>query len=607
MDDKKNKKDEKKKEPIGKIIKNNFIMVKKIFRHSPMLVVLMVANGVVGGICNSIGVIFTAQVFEALGRGAEFSEFIPIFILGASGIIGSWLYSRLNYLYFRPWMQNKLHYGMHEEIFNKSMEADLSCFDDPEFYNDFVWAMDESDGRATQVLEKISYFITYIISLVTTFTLIFTVSPIIVVISFVRSIVMFFFQKYSNKLHLAHNTETKPYVRKENYINRVFHLGEYAKELRTSRLSENLINDYEESADTRLKINLRYNKKYNLTSMVYYLSDFLPSAISISIVTIGLYNGSIDLAGFSIVMNYMWRIMYMFQNFSYHLNEFENNSLYIDKYMKFMTFTPKVVSGNKSVPPFESLELKNVSFKYKDDDNSPLVLKNVSLSIKKGQKIALVGYNGAGKTTLIKLFMRFYDPVEGEILYNGVNIKEYNLKEYRSKIGAVFQDFKLFSATIAENVLGRPVQSDKDRERVLDALRHASFGNKIDNLNKGIDTMLTREFDDEGQELSGGESQKVAIARVFAGDFDLVIMDEPSSALDPIAEYNLNHSVADHLKERTVIFISHRLSTTRMTDTIYMFDSGTVAECGSHEELLSLGGKYFEMFEVQAKTYKLSE
>lgn len=607
MADKNNKKDEKKKEPLKKIIKNNFHMVKKIFRHSPMLVVLMIMNGVVGGVCSSIGVIFTAQVFEALGRGAEFSEFIPIFILGSSGIIGSWLYSRLNYLYFRPWMQNKLHYGMHEEIFNKSMEADLSCFDDPEFYNDFVWAMDESDGRATQVLEKISYFISHIISLVTTFSLIFTVSPIIVAISLVRSIVMFFFQKYSNKLHVAHNTETKPYIRKENYINRVFHLGEYAKELRTSRLSENLIKDYEDSADTRLKINLRYNKKYNLTSMVYYLSDFLPSAISIAIVTIGLYNSSIDLAGFAIVMNYMWRIMYMFQNFSYHLNEFEKNSLYIDKYVKFMTFTPKVVSGDKKVPDFESLELKNVTFKYKDEKNSQIVLKNVNMSIRKGQKIALVGYNGAGKTTLIKLFMRFYDPVEGEILYNGVNIKEYDLKGYRQRIGAVFQDFKLFSATIAENVLGRPVECDEDREKVLNALKHASFGKKIDDLSKGIDTMLTREFDDEGQDLSGGEGQKVAIARVFAGEYDLVIMDEPSSALDPIAEYNLNHSVKEHLKDSTVIFISHRLSTTRMTDIIYMLDSGEVVETGSHQELLALGGKYAEMFEVQAKTYAMTE
>lgn len=597
--------DKKKKEPIGNIIKNNFYMVKKIFQHSPMLVVLMLGQGIINGIRNSIGVVFTALVFDALGRGADFSEFIPIFLLEASAIIGAWLYGRINFLYLRPWMQNKLHYAMHNEIFKKSMEADLSCFDDPEFYNDFVWAMDESDTRAVNVLERFSQFINYIITLVTTFTIVFSVSIVIVIISLVRSVVVFFFQKYSNKLNLSYSTEIKPLNRKESYINRVFHLGEYAKELRTSRLSENLLKDYESTADKTLATNLRYNKKFFLVSSFYALSDFLPSAISISIVTVGLYNGTVDVAGFAIVMAYMWRVMSIFQQFGFQINAFEKNSLYIDKYIKFMSFKPKVISGDKKVPEFESLELKNVSFKYKDKDDCPFVLKNINLKIKKGQKIALVGYNGAGKTTLIKLFMRFYDPCEGEILYNGINIKEYDLKEFRGKIGAVFQDFKLFSATIAENVLGRPIKNDEDKKTVLKALSNSSFDDKLCSLPNGIDTMITREFDDEGQELSGGESQKVAIARVFAGNHDLVIMDEPSSALDPIAEYNLNHSVSENLKDKTVIFISHRLSTTRMTDMIYMFDKGEIVEKGCHNELIEFKGKYAEMFEIQAKTYKI--
>jgi len=596
--------DKKKKESIGIVVKNNFYMVKKIFKHSPMLVVLMLGHGIINGIRNSIGVLFTALVFDALGRGAPFSEFIPIFLLETSAIIISWLYGRINYLYLRPWMQNKLHYAMHNEIFEKSMEADLSCFDDPEFYNDFVWAMDESDTRAVNVLERVSQFINYIITLVTTFTIVFSVSVTVVIVALVRSIVVFFVQKYNNKLLLSYNTEIKPLNRKENYINRIFHLSEYAKELRTSRLSENLLNEYEKNADKTLATNLKYNRKHFLISSFYALTDFLPTAISISIVTVGLYNGTVDVAGFAIVMGYMWRVMSIFQQFGYQMNAFEQNSLYINKYMKFMTFKPKVTSGERKVPEFERLELRNVSFKYKDTDDSPLVLKNVSISIKKGQKIALVGYNGAGKTTLIKLFMRFYDPTEGEILYNGINIREFDLKEYRGKIGAVFQDFKLFSATIAENVLGRPVKNEEDREAVLKALYHASFTDKLKSFKNGIDTMITREFDDGGQDLSGGESQKIAIARTFAGNYELIIMDEPSSALDPIAEYNLNHSIAEHLADKTVIFISHRLSTTRMTDMIYMFDNGRIIEYGNHKELMGRNGKYAEMFELQAKTYK---
>ncbi len=599
--------EKKKKQPFSNIVKNNAYMIKKVFVYSPMLVLLLVFHGIIGGLYSSCNVFFTAMVYEALEKGAEFSEFIPIFIFGASSLIVYWLESRLNFLYFRPWMQNKLHYGMHAEIFNKSLDADLSCFDDPEFYNDFVWAMDESDKRAMQVLESMSSFINTIIFTATAFTVLFMVSPIVVIINFVGSAIQFFLEKALRKINLQSSVERKPYERKESYINRVFHLSEYAKEIRTSRLSEILVDDYDESAEERLKISLKYNKKKVPLSIAENLLWNLPYAATIVVITLGLFNGTVAFAGFMITLNNTWRVRSIFRGVSNLYSAFSNHSLYIDKYVKFMSYNPKIVSGGKKVPDFQSLELRNVSFKYKDSEDSPTILKNVSLSIKKGQKIALVGYNGAGKTTLIKLFMRFYDPTEGEILYNGVNIKEYDIREYRSRIAAVFQDFKLFSATIAENVLGRPAENEKDREDVLKALRHSSFIDKLQDMPNGIDTMVTREFDDEGRDFSGGESQKIAIARVFVKNYDIVVMDEPSSALDPIAEYNLNHSVAEHLKDSTVIFISHRLATTRMTDTIYMLENGTVIEKGSHDSLIALGGKYAEMFNLQAKAYRAKE
>jgi ATP-binding cassette subfamily B protein len=226
------------------------------------------------------------------------------------------------------------------------------------------------------------------------------------------------------------------------------------------------------------------------------------------------------------------------------------------------------------------------------------------MSLKKGEKIAIVGYNGAGKTTLIKLLMRLYDPSDGQVLMNGKDIREYNLEEYKSRIGTVFQDYKMFSATIAENVVNGEYDPENDRETVIKALDAAGFGEKLSELENGIDTMLTREFDEKGTNLSGGEQQKVAIARVFAKPFELIIMDEPSSALDPIAEYNLNQAILQYAADKTVIFISHRLSTTRMADRIYMFDSGVLSEYGSHEELMELNGKYAEMFNLQAENYR---
>lgn len=231
-------------------------------------------------------------------------------------------------------------------------------------------------------------------------------------------------------------------------------------------------------------------------------------------------------------------------------------------------------------------------------------LKNVSLSLKKGEKIAIVGYNGAGKTTLIKLLMRLYDPTSGKILLNGQDLKDYDLSAWQDRIGVVFQDFKIFAASLAENVVNGRYEEVVDKERVMTALDAAGFSQKLSELPRELDTPLTREFDDNGVELSGGESQKVAIARVFARPYELIVMDEPSSALDPVAEYDLNQAILRYAAHKTVIFISHRLSTTRMADRIYMFDRGSLIESGNHDELMAQNGKYAEMFRMQAEKYQ---
>ena len=238
------------------------------------------------------------------------------------------------------------------------------------------------------------------------------------------------------------------------------------------------------------------------------------------------------------------------------------------------------------------------------------VLHDVSLTLRRGEKLAIVGYNGAGKTTLIKLVMRLYDPTSGRILYNGQDIREFDLADYRAHIGAVFQDYCLFAATVAENVMGGRYDASPESEAaVRKALDSASFTERLATLEKGLDTPLTRELDENGVNLSGGEAQKIAIARVFVRPYELIIMDEPSSALDPVAEYELNHSIlnAADRQDRTVIFISHRLSTTRFADRILLFADGCLRESGSHDRLMELNGLYAEMFRMQAEKYRRGE
>lgn len=250
---------------------------------------------------------------------------------------------------------------------------------------------------------------------------------------------------------------------------------------------------------------------------------------------------------------------------------------------------------------FESLEFRNVSFSY--DGSEKYALKNISFKITKNQTVALVGHNGAGKSTLVKLILRFYDTTQGEILYNGINIKEYTLSSLRSRFSAVYQDYKVFALDIFENILCKEITDKNEEEKVISAEKASGIYEKVCMLPDREKTVLTREFDEKGIGLSGGEQQKIAIARIFYKDCPYIILDEPSANLDPVAEYELNLAISRYCHDKTVIFISHRLSTTRHTDKIFMMENGNITESGTHDELMQLNGKYAEIFNLQAGKY----
>ena len=409
-----------------------------------------------------------------------------------------------------------------------------------------------------------------------------------------------------NKLRFGLDKELKPLQRKQDYINRVFYLKDYAKEIRISDVKEKLYKDFSNGNVEILDTIQKRTKKIAVF-------DFISGFVANDLIFDGLY--TIYLAFLAFVKKTLsYGSMYALSRASYSIKssiirltriipEMHQNSLYIDKILKFMDMKPSV--GDKpdalDTPELSAdFEIKNLSFAYNDD---ALILKNISMKIKQGEKIAIVGYNGAGKSTLIKLIMRLYDATDGEILYGGVNIKDYKTGQYRNLFGAVFQDYQLFAATVADNVAMDTTQ-DSDKELIRSKLGMSGFTPKLLGFKNGVNTILTREFDDEGVDLSGGESQKVAIARMLYKNSQVIIMDEPSSALDPVAEYQVNKTIMEAATGKTIFLISHRLSTTMNADRIYMLENGEIIESGSHADLMDLNGKYAEMFISQAEKYK---
>ena len=250
------------------------------------------------------------------------------------------------------------------------------------------------------------------------------------------------------------------------------------------------------------------------------------------------------------------------------------------------------------------IEFKDVSYKYLKAEK--YALRHLNLKINAGERLAVVGLNGAGKTTMIKLLLRLYDPTEGVITLNGVDIKKYDREEYYKLFAPVFQDVETFAFPIAENV-SMKTGADTDKDRVVKALDEAGLKEKIEGLKKGIDTYITNIVEDDGIDLSGGEKQKLALARALYKDADVVVLDEPTSALDAIAEQQLYERFDRMIGKKSAVYISHRLASTRFCDNIAMFKDGEMIEYGSFDELMSKNGEYANMFNIQAKYYNEDE
>ena len=585
---------EKTKQSVKEVFSNNFFLLKLMFTASPAYVLFMALDAV----RNQVSIFFEhtvgiGYVLEAAEFGYPFKRVAAVILLLAGVITLGMVFTVIAGDYISEKERPKVREKIKMMLYEKAKELDLACYDNPEFYNEQVLAISEVDRQIDRGIQFVQNTISGITIFITTGIYFMAKDKVSIVFALVSFILGFVFNQMYNRMNYLVPVEGNPFTRKRDYVKRIFYLNDYAKEIRLNPdVSNILFEHFEEANEEVYRIEKKYVSNAMFSDVIYILYLVYQAAVL----------GTLPFSTVAILYNSFGRLKRGMSVFTDTYPFASETSLYVSKIRKFLEYQPVIVSEEGLLPSKDAkeIELRQVSFSY--GDKTEMLLKDMDLHIKPGEKIALVGYNGAGKTTFVKLLMRLYDVKTGEILADGKNIRQYDVRKYRDTIGTVFQDFQIFAGNVKENII-LDAERDYDEEAMKAALASSGLLDRVNRLPNGLDTELTTEFAKEGVNLSGGESQKLAIARVFYKNAGLMILDEPSSALDPIAEYQLNHAMLEATKDKTVIFISHRLSTTRLADRIIMLEEGRIVEQGSHEELLSRNGKYAQMWKVQAGAY----
>lgn len=588
------------------IISNHLLMAKYFFKFAPEYFVMSFVFCVYVSFIDMLSGTYSIKyIFNGLSEGKTFKQILLFLGFVSLAMIIRHILGAITaeYLSATGWVKVKA--GIRRLIFKQAQNMDLVYYETPKFYTDFVWAASQADEKLGEMFHSWNVFVARLGDIFFFGGFMLVTDKILILFALVLLVVRLVFNTLIVKRRYKMHVEAKPHERERDYLTRVFYLADYAKEIRLSDMHKML---FKRLKDTMARI-WRINDEAGKTISVYWViselstGGILDFCIYLYLCFKTIVTKTLKFGDLAALTGAVWNFAYRAGEFINVLTDMSEQSLYVDNFREFLAYEPKIEHQKGIDAPKQPtvISMKNVSFKYEGADSYSL--KNINLDIKPYEKLAIVGYNGAGKSTLVKLLMRLYDVTEGEITVDGKNIKEYATDSYRAGFGSVFQDYKVFAGTIAENV-EMNFADDGRRSEIENALIKSGFSDKLKKLEKGIDTPLTREFSEGGVNLSGGEEQKIAIARIFAKNCSCVILDEPSSALDPISEYKLNQTMMTLSEHKTVIFISHRLSTTCMADRIIMLENGEIIEEGTHHDLMQQNGKYAEMFLKQAEKYK---
>ncbi len=570
-----------------------------------VMLFMAVFNGVMPVVQAKISAELLNKLTDAYVGKVAFEAVLGLLIINFSFIFANRLVTQVNSILTRIYGELVVNH-IKVKIMHKAKEIDLRSYDDPEFYSKMENANREAGHRPIQILESTFSIVSSVISMVSFIVILWAVSPaaplIIFVISIPSAIINFTYRK-KNVNYMRFRSKDR---RQMAYYSGIITNKDLVKEVRMYGLSDLFIGRYNEVFDHYFKGLRKLFIGEGVWHIVLTTVRCIVNCGLFLYIAKGVCDGVTPVGDYSLYTGALNSIANGIAGVISTTASIYEGTLFIDNMIAFMK-EKKTVIPLLDVPrkpkrhEGHTIVFENVSFRYPGTERD--VIKNIDMTLNPGDTAVLVGLNGAGKTTLIKLLTRLYDPTEGRILLDGEDIREYDTAELYDIFGIIFQDFGRYAVTVKENIAFGEYTKGIIDEEIREAAISSNAGEFIDGLPDGYDTPLMRHFEENGIELSGGMWQKLAIARAFYSDSDILILDEPTAALDAIAEQEIFNTFDRLRKDKTTIFVSHRLSSATVANKIYVLMNGELIEEGNHAELMALGGHYCKMFSTQAARY----
>lgn len=502
-------------------------------------------------------------------------------------------------------IQSQLTNHVNTMIIQKANQLDLQFFEDPIFYDTLQNARRQADTSALNIVNSTLQMLQQAITLVSLLALLLRFNPWLVLIVILSSIPAFLSQSAYAERAFRAVSRRAPEARLLNYLEQLLTGNESVKEIKLFGLGDSLLERYQKLFIQFYQEDIAIARKRTIAGLGWGVLSNAVYYVSYAWIVFRTIAGVITLGDMTMFLSIFRQSQNSIRSLLDGLNRLYESNLFLDNLLVYLKLEPVLKSPQNGAlapsPLTQGIEFRNVWFKYPGAED--FVLRDINFHIQPSEKIALVGLNGAGKTTLIKLLTRLYDPTKGQILLDGINLQDYDLKSLHQRIGVIFQDFVRYQFTVQENIGFGQVSDLENLDRIKYAADKGGADEIIEKMPDGYNTMLGRRWE-KGHELSGGQWQKIALARAFMREAEVMVLDEPTSALDAEAEYEVFQRFRELIEDRIAVLISHRFSTVRMADRIIVLSEGKILEIGSHKELIALDGAYARLFNLQAEGYR---